>query len=75
MLEDGHSQRDTARTVDVPLSTVQWIILTYVDKEQADPGVRLEDRYLINTMLRNRFLTGTAMRYEFLRLEGSSHCA
>lgn len=84
MLENGRGQRETARIVGVSLSTVQR-----VRQQFQDTGSNLrrpttgrprcttarEDRYLINTMLRNRFLTGTALTHHFLGLGGSNPSA
>lgn len=81
MLEDGRSQRDTARTVGVSLSTVQRVVQRFREtgSNLRRPGTgkarcttEREDRYLVTTMLRNRFLTGAALRYQFLLLRGSN---
>lgn len=84
MLETGRSQRDTARTVGVSLSTVQRVLRRYEEtgSNLRRPGTgrtryttAREDRYLVNTMLRNRFLTGTELTNQFRRLGGSNPSA
>lgn len=84
MLELGRSQRDTARTIGVALSTVQRVVQRYQEtgSHLRRPGngrprctTAREDRYLVTTMLRNRFLTGVALRNQFLRLGGSNPSA
>ena len=84
MLEMGRSQRDTARIVGVSLSTVQRVLQRYekTGSNLRRPGngkarstTAREDRYLVNTMLRNRFLTGTELTNQFRRLGGSNPSA
>ena len=84
MLEDGRGQRETARTVGVSLSTVQRVrqrfLQTGSNLRRPTTGrprctTARDDRYLVNTMLRNRFLTGTALTQHFLRLGGSNPSA
>lgn len=84
MLENGRSQRNIARTVGVSLSTVQRVRQRYEEtgSNLRRPGTgrarcttAREDRYLVNTMLRNRFLTGTALTNQFRSLGGSNPSA
>lgn len=84
MLEDGRSQRDTARMVGVSLSTVQRVLQRFQEtgSNLRRPGTgrrrcttAREDQYLVTTMLRNRFLTGVELRNQFVRLGGSNPSA
>lgn len=71
MVQEGRSQRSTARTVGVSLSTVQRVLQRFQETGMniRRPGngrprcttVR-EDRFIVSTMLRNRHLTAVQVR-------------
>ncbi|KAL0842079.1 hypothetical protein ABMA28_014272 [Loxostege sticticalis] len=71
MVQEGRSQRSTARTVVVSLSKVQRVLQRFQDTGMITrrPGngrprcttVR-EDRFIASTMLRNRHLTAVQVR-------------
>ncbi|KAL0841153.1 hypothetical protein ABMA28_014899 [Loxostege sticticalis] len=72
MVQEGRSQRSTARTVGVSLSTVQRVLQRFQETGMniRRPGngrprcttVR-EDRFIMSTMLKNRHLTAVQVRY------------
>ncbi|KAL0839685.1 hypothetical protein ABMA28_016338 [Loxostege sticticalis] len=80
MLE-GRSQRSTARTVGVSLSTVQRVLQRFQETGMniRRPGngrprcttVR-EDRFIVSTMLRNRHLTAVQPSYCVSQLTAQS---
>lgn len=81
MLEDGHSQRNTARTVGVTLSTVQRVLQRFHDTGSniRRPGIgrtrcmtAREDRYMVSTILRNRFLMAVEVNNHHLRAGGNN---
>lgn len=81
MLEEGRSQRYTARTIGVSLSTVQRVLQRF---EETGSNIRRpgsgrtrcttarEDRYMVSTMLRNRFQTAVVVKNHLLRAGGSN---
>lgn len=81
MLEDGRSQRLTARTVGVTLSTVQRVLLRFHETGsnlrrsgtgRARCTTAREDRYMVSTILRNRFLTAVDVRNHHVRAGGNN---
>lgn len=81
MLEDGRSQRNTARTVGVTLSTIQRVLQRFHEtgSNLRRPGTgrkrcttAREDRYMVSTILRNRFLTAVEVKNHHLRAGGSN---
>lgn len=75
MLEEGRSQRYTARRIGVSLSTVQRVLERYLETGQnlRRPGTgktrcttAREDRFIVTTMLRNRHLTAVEVKNQLL---------
>ncbi|KAL0892718.1 hypothetical protein ABMA27_014435 [Loxostege sticticalis] len=73
MVQEGRSQRSTARTVGVSLSTVQRVLQRFQETGMniRRPGngrprctTVQEDRFIVSTMLRNRHLTSRLFRSE-----------
>lgn len=81
LLEVGRSQRDTARTVGVSLSTVQRVLQRFREtgSNLRRPGTgrprcttAREDRFMVSTILRNRFLTAVDAKNQHLRAGGNN---
>lgn len=80
-LELGQSQRKTAKTIGKSLSTVQRVVQRYLETRShlRRPGngrprctTARDDRYLVATMLRNRFQTALGSKNHFFRFGGSN---